>query len=157
MAFPALAHGALRPHVGARASHASLGLRLRVRVHRLDLTRRLAEGADVCASRELALRAGRLTSPREVRACVEGLDRVLRESVAPSRGLTSQAPLQREAIRAARPFLLNLRERLRETESPRAAGVARVELLLTDGAGPLYAPSHPGTLASLACRAADAI
>jgi hypothetical protein len=82
---------------------------------------------------------------------------VLRDVAAPSRGLTAQAPLQRDAILAARPFLRNVRQRLRETATPWAAGVARVELLLSDGAGPLYAPSYPGTLASRAYRAADAL
>lgn len=157
MPHTALVGGALRPPLSAPASHASLGLRLRVRLDRPELTRRLAEGAEPLASPELALRARQLTAARTVRDRVGRLERVLREAAAPSRGVTAQAPLQREAILAARPFLLNLRQRLRETENPRPAGVARVELLLTDGAGPLYAPSPPGTLGSRAYRAADAL
>jgi hypothetical protein len=82
---------------------------------------------------------------------------VLGEAGAPSRGLSAKAPLQRAAILAARPFLLSLLDTLREVEHPRPAGVARVELLLTDGTGPIYAPSHQGTLARLAFRAREAL
>ena len=158
MAFPALVDGALRPPAEALASHPSLALLLRVRLHRLVLTRRLAEGEDPSTSQELALRARQLTGPSEIRCCVTGIERALREAASPSRGLTAQAPLQREEILAARPYLLNLSQRLRDTEHhPRPAGIARTLLLLTDGCGPLYAPSHPGTLASRAFRAAEAL
>jgi hypothetical protein len=157
MPFLALVDGVLRPPAAMLASRPPLTLRLHVRLHRLALTRRLAEGADPLASHELALRARQLTAPRELRSCATGLERVLRDAAAPSRGLTAQAPLQREAILAARPFLLNLRRRLRETENPHPAGVARTVLLLMDGCGPLYAPSDPGTLASRAYRAADTL
>jgi hypothetical protein len=157
MAFPAPLDGALRPPAAEFTSHLSLALRLRVRLHGTELTRRLAEGADPLASPELTLRARQLTAPRVVRGCVTGLERVLHEAAAPSCAFTAQAPLQAEAILAARPFLLNLRDRLRETENPRPAGIARTLLLLMDGGGPLYAPSYPGTLASLVYRAADAL
>jgi hypothetical protein len=151
MPFTALVDGGYR--LGRQPS---LRLRLRVRLHRSELTRRLADGADPHASPELALRARQLTAPREIRAAVKGLDRVLCEAAAPSRALTAQAPLQRAEILAARPFLLNLRQRLHESENPDPAGIAQTELLLTDGCGPLYAPSHPGTLASRAYCAACA-
>ena len=61
------------------------------------------------------------------------------------------------ALAAARPFIANLVERLDTIEHPRAAGVARTRLLLTDGSSPVYAPSDPGALARLAWRAADAL
>jgi hypothetical protein len=157
MPFAALVDAAPRPQAQALARHPSLALRVRVRLRRLDLTRRLAEGADPFASPGLALRARQLTSSRALNGCVERLEGVLRDSVSPPRGLSAQAPLQREAILGARPFLQNLLQRLRETENPRPAGVARTLLLLTDGCGPLYAPSPPGTLASRAYRAADAL
>lgn len=157
MAFLALIDDAGRLPTAPFAPRPAFGVRVRALVHRVELTRRLATGADPGASPELALRARAITSPREVHQCVNGLERVLREAAVPSRGLTAEAPLQREAILAARPFLLSLLDALREIEHPRAAGVARVELLLTDGAGPIYAPSYPGTLASAAYRARDAL
>jgi hypothetical protein len=154
MAFLPLVEGTL-PAPAARRP--PLALRLRVRLQADALTRRLAAGADPLATPELALRARQLTEPRQLRCAVTRLERVLREAAVPSRGLTAQAPVQRDAILAARPFLLNLRERLRATQQPRPAGVARTVLLLLDGCGPLYAPSHPGTLASFAYRAADTL
>lgn len=157
MAFLALIDETGRLPTAPFAPRPTFGVRLRALVRRVELTRRLAEGADSGASPELALRAREITSPRVIRECVNGLERVLREAAAPSRGLTAQAPLQREAILAARPFLLSLLDALREVERPRPAGVARVEMLLTDGTGPIYAPSSRGTLASAAYRARDAL
>jgi hypothetical protein len=157
MAFPALIDETGRLPTAPFAPPPSFVVRLRALVQRVELTRRLAEGADSGASRELALRAREITRPCEIRECVNGLERVLREAAMPSRGLTAQAPLQRDAILAARPFLLSLLDALREVQHPRAAGVAHVEMLLTDGTGPIYAPSYPGTLASAAYRARDAL
>ena len=157
MATTALPDHAARPSRAAPPAHVSPLLRLRVAMNRTRLAQTLAAGADPSASPELALWARELTAPRELRFCVSGLERVLRDAAAPTRALTAQAPLQREAILAARPFLLNLRRRLREAENPRPAGVAQTVLLLMDGCGPLYAPSYPGTLASRAYRATDAL
>ena len=157
MAFIGLIDAAEQRPAVPFGPHVPLGVRLRAFVHRSELTQRLAEGADPNASPELALRARQLGTPRELRRSILGLDRVLREAAQPSRALTSQVPLQRKAILAARPFLVSLLDALREVEHPRPAGLARVELLLTDGAGPIYAPSYPGTLASLAFRARQAL
>jgi hypothetical protein len=154
MASTALLH---RPAVSPAAGRPGLGQRLRVRLHSAELTRRLASGADPSSTPELALLARRLTSAREVRECVAGLERVMREAVAPSRTFTAVAPVNRAAIRAARPFLDHLLACLREADAPRAAGMARVELLLSDGCGPLYAPAPPGELAATAFRAAEGI
>jgi hypothetical protein len=157
MAFVALIdHTAPASPVLPRA-RPSLGVRLCAFVHRFELTQRLAECADPNASPELALRARQLATPRELRRTILGLERVLREAAQPSRAMTSQVPLQRQAILAARPFLVSLLDTLREVEHPQPAGLARAELLLTDGAGPVYAPSYPGTLASLAFRARQAL
>ena len=120
--FLALVDGALRPPAATLALPRSLALRLRVRLHRLALTRRPADAADPLGAPELALRARQLTAPRELRDAVTGLERVLREA-----------------------------------DGPRPTGVARTVLLLVDGCGPLYTPSHPGTLARRAYRAADTV
>jgi hypothetical protein len=157
MATTALIDTPATPPWAGLPSHISPLLRLQVRLHSFGLVRALAAGTDPSASPELALRAKQITSPRELRICVKGLERVLREAAVPSRGLTAQAPIQREAILAARPFLVNLIDGLRETASPRPAGVARALLLLTEGWGPIYAASWPGTLASRAYSAAAAL
>jgi hypothetical protein len=157
MASTALIDSSARPPFAGLPAHASPLLRLAVRLHGFRLVRALAAGADPSASPELALRARQITAPRELRICVNGLERILREATAPSRGLTAQAPVQRDAVIAARPFLAYLLERLREVEAPRPAGVARTRLLLEEGAGPIYSPSPRGTLAAAAYRAAEGL
>jgi hypothetical protein len=134
----------------------SLDLRLRVLLQRRHLTQRLAEGADPSASPELALRARQLVA-RERRESLAILERVLREAAAPPRGLSARAPVQREAVLAARPFLLNLHEQLRAADDPQPAGIARTLILLSDGCGPIYAPSEQGNLASRVHGAAAAL
>jgi hypothetical protein len=71
--------------------------------------------------------------------------------------VSARVPVQRAQVIAARPFVANLSQRLRDVEHPGAAGVARARLLVIDGAGPFYAPCEPGTLARLAWRATDAL
>ena len=82
---------------------------------------------------------------------------ILHELDRPTPGFSARIPIQRAQVAAARPFIANLVERLDTIEHPRAAGVARTRLLLTDGSSPVYAPSDPGALARLAWRAADAL
>ena len=95
---------------------------------------------------------------REAAALADRVDDILREAARrPAPGLSARAPLHRDQIAAARPFLVSLGERLREAERPRPGGLAQTRELLTDGTGPIYAPAELGTLAARAWRAADAI
>jgi hypothetical protein len=64
---------------------------------------------------------------------------------------------QLTAPRELRHAVTGLERVLREADGPRPTGVARPVLLLVDGCGPLYASSHPGTLARRAHRAADTV
>jgi hypothetical protein len=132
-------------------------LGMRVRLRRLALDRALAGGERAEASPLLALRAAQLTRPRQVAIVAGRIDGILRDADHPHPGFSARVPVQREQVVAARPFVANLAERLREAEHPDAAGVARARLLVTDGASPFYAPCEPGTLARLAWRAADAL
>jgi hypothetical protein len=132
-------------------------LGLRVRFQRGALDRALADGRRPDATPALALRAQQLASPREARVVAERLESVLHDLDRPPTGLTARVPLQRAEITAARPFVANLVDRLRDVGHPSATGVARARLLLIDGASPLYAPTDPGTLARLVSRAADAL
>jgi hypothetical protein len=157
MASTALIDGSARPPFAGLPAHVSPLLRLEVRLHSFRLVRALATGADPSAAPDLALRARQITASHELRICVKGLERILREATTPSRGLSAQAPVQRDAIIAARPFLTYIIERLREAEAPRPAGVARILLLLEEGCGPVYSPSPRGTLAAAAYRAADGL
>jgi hypothetical protein len=158
MATTALLHRSARPPQVVAPSRPSLLVRLRVCVGRIELDRHLAAGADPSATPELAHRARQLTGRRERQVCIAGIERALRQATTPpGAGLTARAPVQRDAILAARPFLEHLLDRLRETDAPRPQGVARAGLLLVDGCGPLYAPAPRGALAAAAYRAADAL
>ena len=133
-----------------------LGLRVLLRRDALD--RALADGVRPDDTPALALRARQLATRREAEHVAGRLEAILHElDLPPARALTSRAPLQRAQIIAARPFVANLVQRLRDVEHPNAAGIARARQLVVDGASPLYAPSPPGTLARLAWRAADAL
>jgi len=132
-------------------------LELRVRLQRSTLDHRLAAGSGADGTPELALRARQLADVREARDIAARLDAILFELDHPPAGLTARVPLQREQIAAARPFLANLAQELRDVERPRPEGVAQARLLLTDGDSPLYAPAHPGTLGARAWRAAHAL
>ena len=144
--LPSPAPGAAEPLLG-----------LRVRFQRSTLDRRLAAGSDADGTPELELRARQLADVREARDIAARLDAILFELDHPPVGLTARVPLQRDQVAAARPFLANLVQELREVERPRPEGVAQARLLLTDGDSPLYAPAHPGTLAARAWRAAHAL
>ena len=137
--------------------HTPLLLGLRVRLRRLALDRALADGQRPEASSLLALRAAQLTRPKEVALVADRIDTILHDVDHPHPGFSARVPVQRAQVVAARPFVANLAERLREVEHPGAAGVARARLLVTDGASPFYAPCDPGSLARLAWRAADAL
>jgi hypothetical protein len=137
--------------------HFSHLLGLRVRLRRQALDRELADGGRPGGSSLLALRAWQLERPSQARLVADRLDAILHDLDHPHPGVSARIPLQRAQVIAARPFVANLAERLREVEHPRAAGVARARLLVTDGGSPLYAPCDPGSLARLAWRAADAL
>jgi len=132
-------------------------LGLRVRLHRGTLDRALADGTPTLSTPALALRASQLETPHEVRVVGARLRSILHELDHPTPGFSSRVPIQRAQVAAARPFIANLLDRLDTTEYPRAAGIARTRMLLTDGSSPVYAPADPGALAQLAWRAADAL
>jgi hypothetical protein len=147
---------ALLDQLGGAGAPPLLGLRVLLRRDALDRT--LADGARPGDTLALALRARQLATRREAEQVAERLEAILHElDRPPARALTARAPLQRAQIVAARPFVANLVQRLRDVEHPHAAGIARARQLIVDGASPLYSPSHPGALARLAWRAADAL
>jgi hypothetical protein len=64
----------------------------------------------------------------------------------PATGMTAAIPVNRREVLAARTELLLLAAALRGASHPDPRGVAGAELLLTDGAGPVFAPCPPGSL-----------
>jgi hypothetical protein len=113
---------------------------------RQQLDRRLAAGDDPLATRALARRASVLVSARNRRRLACRFERIVVEIERPAAGMTAAIPVNRREVLAARTDLLLLAAALRGAAHPNPRGVAGAELLLTDGAGPVFAPSPPGSL-----------
>jgi hypothetical protein len=64
--------------------------------------------------------------------------------------ITAKVPVQRAAVRAAELELLDIAARLRAEPAPRPEGVQAAHHLVTDGAGPLYAPAERDRLQRVA-------
>jgi hypothetical protein len=62
--------------------------------------------------------------------------------------------VQRDDVLAAQTDLLRLVRALRSDTAPPLRCLATVSLLLTDGAGPIFAPHPRGTLAEIAFQTA---
>jgi hypothetical protein len=104
----------------------------------------LADGADAGRSAQLRLRAAQLLEPRTRCRLADRFELVLDDCAAQSRPrVSAAAPLQRESIAAAHGEMLRLVAALRTAQAPCPRGVAMAMRLLTDDAGPLYAP-YPG-------------
>jgi hypothetical protein len=116
------------------------------RVRWRSLDRALANGADPASSPALAERARHLTRP-EVRAgLAESVRGVIEAASQPPVIPSSRVPLSRPAVPAARGDLQRLASLLASEVPVYAEGLARVELLLTDGGGPLYSADYPAAL-----------
>ncbi len=145
-------HGRGLP-AGARAPGPLTRAWARVRGRSLDHA--LAGGADPASSAALASRAAWLTSRRNRRGVARAIRRLLEP---PGRRGPSAA------VRPHRGELAGVRLRLAgvaallETEEPiYASGVARAQLLLTDGNSPLYQPLHAGDLLRTVDEIVDAL
>jgi hypothetical protein len=113
-------------------------LRLRARLSRWRLDRELAGGGDPHEPL-LRARATKLTHPRVREAIASRLERAIAEAeCGPRRRLSAAIPVRREAVREARPLILSLAIALREPGALSPQGIARAELLVSDGASSLY-------------------
>jgi hypothetical protein len=136
----------------------ALGLRLRVRFRRWELDRELADGCFWDASRQRALRASQLTDPLTCRELARSLRQVLARARSPRAAfLGSSVPVVREVVLAWQEALLGLADQLEQAERLNPSGVARVHLLLTDGAGPLYNPASERSLGEAIWWIADGL
>jgi hypothetical protein len=124
---------------------------------RMRLDRALAAGVDPLANPALARRASVLVSRRMRRRLACGLERVAIEGERPAGGLTAAVPVQRREVIVARDDLLLLAAALRGEAHPDPRGVAGASLLLSDGCGPVFAPSAPGALRRAVRRIAAAM
>lgn len=122
-----------------------------------ELDRQLAASASPAGSALLAIRAQRLTSRRFREHVAAGLTRAVRDAEAGTPGCSAAVQPHRGELFAERHVVATLDRRLRGAEPVSARGVALLELLLSDGTGPLYRPTEPGALASLLRAAAAAL
>jgi hypothetical protein len=135
-----------------------LGLRLRVRFRRWRLDRELADGCASEGSEDRAVRARQLAHPdtRHVLAC--SLREVVAETEKPRAALLSSAvPVLRGVVTPWREALLGLADRLEQPVPLNACGVARVQALVTDGAGPVYNRTSERTMGEAIWWAADGL
>ena len=120
-----------------------LRTRMRVALHRSELTRALAEGADPTASDELALRAGQLTSARSRRTLARSMRRTIDDARRPPLARSSAVIIQRGAVLDAEDAIRTMIARLGSGRPVRAEGMARAERILTNAdASPLYRPGR---------------
>lgn len=122
-----------------------------------ELDRQLAAGASPGTSALLAIRSERLTSRRYRARVAAGLARAVRDAEATTHGFSAAIRTDRREVIAARTVLATLDRRLRADEPVSAQGIALLDSLLTDGAGPLYRPTEPGALGSQLRAAAAAL
>lgn len=113
-------------------------------LHRNAIDRELAAGSDPDASECRQRRASQLTAQTSREALAADYEQL--QTAATSASPLDAAPPNRRRIRAARPALDRLVNRLREDRSVRAAGVARARLLLTDRHSALYAKNRDAGL-----------
>ena len=103
-----------------------------LRAPRFD--RALAEGADPASEPGLGERARRLTSWRTRRRVARALEEV---------ELGPGVPVRHDQVVEALDLLSELTTALRSRERVSARGVLLARRIVTDGAGPLYAPDAP--------------
>jgi hypothetical protein len=115
-------------------------VRLLSRIRATSLDRRLASGQAPETDRVLAARARALLAPQSRRQLAADWGNLLdRASKAPA-GRGTRAPLCRDRILGAEQDVRELITVLTAPSEPAVRGVATANLLLSDGAGPLYNP-----------------
>jgi hypothetical protein len=137
-----------------RAFAPGLAARLAARVRARQLDAALIEGADPAESAALAARAARLTSSATRAVVADALERWVGSSARRRRWAVIPS---RRAIEASRAELWDLVAALRAPMPVYARGVAMLQRLLSDGAGPAYADDDGFALRTAICEARLAI
>jgi hypothetical protein len=118
---------------------------LRCRLRRNAIDKELAAGAEPDSTPCRQLRASELTARRNRQTLAAAIERHI--AAATSIPPLDVLPVNWRSVRAATPRLDRLAQRLREDARVKPQGVARVQLLLTDGDSALYAKDQVTTLA----------
>jgi len=129
-------------------------LRLRVLIHRYGLDRELADGGEPEGEPKLQLRSRQLTCGAERRRLAARLRKLVDEveTVHGRQPLSPILPVQREAVLIWRDSIIAVADRLDRPIPVAAAGMARLRLFLTDGAGPLFNPTSDYLMADVLPR-----
>jgi hypothetical protein len=135
-----------RGHALPRPSLGSPVLRTRVWANRHAIDLRLSEGENILSSPALAHRARQLASRRWRRSLAAGIRRLIDDAESPSRPLSSAVPIQRRGIVCARRELERLAADIEADRPVAVVGLARVQLLITDGHSPLFSSSPDGAI-----------
>jgi hypothetical protein len=137
--------------------NADFKLRLKVRLSRPRLDREIADGGLHELSPALALRARQLVEPRTRRRAARNLRDIVKfVDRAGSGRIISAVVIERRAVRVGREAILGLAERLEGTAPVSPRGLARVQILLTEGRdSPFFNPHCGYTVADAIWEAAD--
>jgi hypothetical protein len=122
--------------VACRNSWSAARFLTRVRAWALDTA--LANGASPDSSAALSVRAHKLIGQRMRRQLSREIHQVQRQAQSPPHPFDPRVRICREKIIKAAPVLEELADHLLTPGPVDASGVARVHLLLRDGASPLY-------------------
>jgi hypothetical protein len=131
--------------------------RIRVRLRARALDRALAAGEPTESRPAVALRARRLTEISKRAELARTLGQLVNRARHASSAASSQVPLARRAVLGATEELSLLAHELVTPGPVGASGVAQVQLLISDGNGPLYNPHCRTDLATAAERAIEAL
>jgi len=129
--------------------------RLRVWIQAPHLDAQLAEGTSPESSSALAVRARRLLARQHRDSLARSYRRIVRDALEPRAGSLRRIAPHRRRVRAAITELVRLADTLAQPGPVSVRGVAQAQLLLADGAGPLYAAGADSDLCAQASRAAD--
>ena len=138
------------------AHRATLGQRLLAKCTSGRLDRALARGASPESSVLLAIRAQQLVDAHMRFVLADSLRELADEATGSATHRGSRVPMDWPAVRAVAGDLRALASRLLERAPAPVRGVAQVNVLLTDGGGPLYSPHSPHSLKDLRVAVRDA-
>lgn len=128
-----------------------------IRLHRPALVHELADGTPPTASAGHWGCAERLLARGHRETLAAGLERLIDRADRPRGGISAAIPPQRAEVREARRSLAAAARALRAHGPVAVQGVAMIDLLLRDPAGPAYATASDGALADVARRALQAL
>jgi hypothetical protein len=136
------------PHAAAgtdRTSDPLTSVLARLRGAHIDA--RLAQGIEPWHSPVYAARCRQLTNERSRHTLARSLELLVEDAdERPRLSLSSVVHPSRARVHEARPLLLMIASRLRSDAPVHPRAVAAIRVLLSDGAGPVYAHGHPDTL-----------